>query len=232
MKTLFSLLLACAAGGPAFAATFTSHPDLMVPDFDLSGVADTLQVSGLGAQPIRDVNVSLRLTGGWNGDYYAYLWHEGRSAILLNRVGRCAGNPDGYSEPGFGAAGSSGDFSFDDQAPADVHFYHLSTDDFVDGNLTGAWQPDGRVLDPEAPAADFDTAARPARLGEFDGLDANGPWSLYLVDASPGAMGRLAEWSITIAQVPEPGAVMLGLVSIAWVAAVLRWKGRCPRRSP
>ena len=73
MKTTLLLALALASGYPACSATFTSYPDVAVPDADLNGIADTLQIVSLGAQPIRDVNVSLHLAGGWNGDYYAYL---------------------------------------------------------------------------------------------------------------------------------------------------------------
>jgi hypothetical protein len=226
---LFSLSLTVACLGRA--DTFTSYPDAAVPDFDFNGLADTIEVSGLDPNAIRDVNVSLEIGGGWNGDYYAYLWHAGQSAVLLNRVGRTATNPDGYSDRGFGPGALGGNFSLDDQATADVHLYQSGDYASNAGQLTGLWQPDGRRIDPEAPGVDFDRASRSAMLGVFNGGDANGDWSLYLVDASPGAMGRLVSWELTVTQVPEPGALALGLVATGWVAVVLGWhsrRGRMP----
>ena len=32
--------------------------------------------------------MTLNLSGGWNGDLYAYLVHNSGFAVLLNRVGR------------------------------------------------------------------------------------------------------------------------------------------------
>ncbi len=229
MKLILILTLSLTAASAVRADTFTSHPDVAVPDFDFNGVANTIQVSGLGANPIADVNVSLQLAGGWNGDYYAYLWHAGQSAVLLNRVGRTGTNPDGYSNGGFGPNALGGSFTLDDQAVADVHRYQAGAYDLYAGKVTGTWQPDGRRLDPEATGAEFDLALRPAMLNVFNGLDANGAWSLYLMDASPGAVGRLVSWEITVAQVPEPGSAALAAVAAGWAAAVLGWKRRRSR---
>ena len=38
-------------------------------------------------QHISKVDVMLDLSGGWNGDMYAYLLHDGVTSVLLNRVG-------------------------------------------------------------------------------------------------------------------------------------------------
>jgi hypothetical protein len=52
-----------------------------------------LSALNLPAGPtITDVNVGLQLSGGWNGDLYAYLVHSSGFAVLLNRVGRGTGN--------------------------------------------------------------------------------------------------------------------------------------------
>ena len=226
MKLITLITLALISAGSTRGESFTSNPDVAVPDFDFNGVVDTIQVSGLGAAPIGDVNVALQLAGGWNGDYYAYLWHEGQSAVLLNRAGRTGSNPDGYSNGGFGPNALGGSFTLDDQATADVHRYQAGAYDLYAGSVTGTWQPDGRSLDPEAPGADFDLNLRPAMLDVFNGLNANGAWSLYLVDASPGAMGRLVSWEITVAQVPEPGSAVLAAVAFGWAGAVVAWKRR------
>ena len=226
MKLVTLLTLALISAGSARGESFTSNPDVAVPDFDFNGVVDTIQVSGLGATPIGDVNVALQLAGGWNGDYYAYLWHEGQSAVLLNRAGRTRSNPDGYSNGGFGPNALGGSFTLDDQAAADVHRYQTGAYDLYAGKVTGTWQPDGRSLDPEAPGADFDLNLRPAMLDVFNGLNANGAWSLYLVDASPGAVGRLVSWEITVAQVPEPGSAVLAAVAFGGAGAVVVWKRR------
>jgi len=101
------LLLALAHPAQAdFVQTFNTgfQNGGVVPDGSLTGWSDTRNVTGAGGA-ITDVNVTLSLSGGWNGDLYAYLVHNSGFAVLLNRVGRATGNPTGYGDAGTGPSG-------------------------------------------------------------------------------------------------------------------------------
>jgi hypothetical protein len=47
-----------------------------VPDNSFSGWTDTRAVSAMPAGTLLAVAVNLELSGGWNGDLYAYLVHD------------------------------------------------------------------------------------------------------------------------------------------------------------
>ena len=72
----------------------------VIPDGSLTGWSDTRTLVGVPGGPITDVSVTLNLSGGWNGDLYAYLVHSSGFAVLLNRVVRDTGNSPGYSTAG------------------------------------------------------------------------------------------------------------------------------------
>ena len=60
----------------------------VVPDNDYSGWTDTRTVVGAPAGTIQSLAVNLTLTGGWNGDLYAYLVNgSGGFCVLLDRIG-------------------------------------------------------------------------------------------------------------------------------------------------
>ncbi len=59
----------------------------IVPDNNLSGWSDTRTVSTMPAGTFVGLTVDLQLTGGWNGDLYAYLVHSTGFSVLLDRVG-------------------------------------------------------------------------------------------------------------------------------------------------
>ncbi|MCX6896073.1 MAG: proprotein convertase P-domain-containing protein [Verrucomicrobia bacterium] len=60
----------------------------LIPDGNLAGYVNTITVSGTGNNDIRDVNVYLNISGGYNGDLYGYLvGPNGQMALLLNRIG-------------------------------------------------------------------------------------------------------------------------------------------------
>ena len=84
-----------------FVQTFNSgfQNGGVIPDGQLTGWTDTRSLAGAAGQ-ITDVSVTLNLSGGWNGDLYAYLVHGSGFAVLLNRVGRDTGNAAGYGTAG------------------------------------------------------------------------------------------------------------------------------------
>lgn len=231
MKTPLKILFLTLAGGLAASAQaqyyYYSVDNLFatILDNDFNGYQNTLTVSG-GAGSITDVNLTLNVSAGFNGDLYAFVSHNHTMAVLLNRVGRGSGSNVGYSDAGFGPDGASNAFTFDDQAGHDVHLYR-TVSYTLNGSrqLTGLWQPDGRALDPEAAAGLFDTAPRPSLMSAFNGTDPNGDWTLFMADVSPGGESTLVSWGLQLTVVPEPGVGALLAGGLAW--ALLR--SRTPR---
>jgi len=225
-KLLTSLLLALALAGatqPAAHAYSSSVDNLFViiPDDDANGYQNSQPVSGVGGS-VQHVSVTLNLSGGFNGDLYAYLFHNNTSAILLNRAGRSNTSGVGCPDAGFGPDAGANSFTFNDQASHDVHLYRSFAYTLnSSGQLTGQWQPDGRAIDPSSAQALFDSAPRASPLGVFNGMDPNGLWTLYLADVSPGNESALLGWGLII-EVPEPGSAILicfglaGGLSWAW----------------
>ncbi|MFM1770732.1 MAG: hypothetical protein RJA22_3261, partial [Verrucomicrobiota bacterium] len=167
----------------------------VVPDNDLNGLASTKYVaSPIGV--LTDVNVRLHLTNGYNGDLYAYLVHESGFSVLLNRVGRTAADTLGYADYGF-------DITLDDQATNDVHNYRqalFGTNNIaLAGVLTNAWQPDARST---APFSVLDTDARTQFLTNFNGLNPNGEWTLYVADVSGVDISTLVSWGLEFCGYP------------------------------
>lgn len=194
-----------------------------IPDNSAVGTVHSLTVSGVPAE-IQSVQVQLNIQsrGGepmYNGDLYVTLVHNGTSAVLLNRVGRRDASFTGYGDAGF-------DVTLSDSAVADVHSYRvtLNGSDFAPlssgdtpGALTGTWQPDGRAADPEAVLT---TSPRTSSLSLFSGASANGTWSVFAADLSPGASAALVAWSVSIVPVPEPTALAaaVGFSLVVWAA--------------
>jgi subtilisin-like proprotein convertase family protein len=215
-----AVLLACAAFPARAVITYTpgvNNINATIPDGNLTGVQSSLNLSGLQGS-ILDLNVSLNIAGGFNGDYYAYLTHNSALSILLNRPGRTGSSSVGYGDAGFGPDSSANRFLFDDQAAHDVHLYRTFPFTLNAGELTGTWQPDGRAIDPLSSGATFDSSARSAMLSLFNGGDPNGTWTLFVADTSSGGEGTLVSWSmdITTSAVPEPtvaGLLVLGAMS-------------------
>jgi len=183
-----------------------------IPDFSAVGVTSEKTVHGLaGALTSVQVQLNLAARGGeplFNGDLHVTLSHDSGYAVLLNRTGRRPGFSAGYGDSGFS-------ITLSDLAPADVHTYRVtatgshpiplsSTDD--PAALTGTWQPDGRSADPSQV---LDSSPRDAMLGSFVGLDPNGVWTLHVSDLSENGLGRLVDWTLVLATVPEPAEMLL-----------------------
>ena len=220
---LFALALGLGLSARADYTFSFTNGNVTIPDNSASGYQDSHTLSGLPGI-ISDVNVTLNLSGGFNGDLYAWLSHDGGLSILLNRVGRSSTNGVGYGNTGFGPDASQVSFTLDDQAARDVHFYRFGAYTLNgSGQLTGAWQPDGRILDPESAGGLFDGAARANLLSVFNGMNPNGGWTLFVADLSSGGVSTLTDWSLQIAVVPEPG--VLGLWALGLVGLVVRgWR--------
>lgn len=194
-----AVTLACASIGQLRAETtetYTFNPNTSIPDNSTVGVTDSHTISS-AITSITSITVQLTITGGFNGDYYAYLVHDSGFAVLLNRIGRTSGNT-------LGSSGSGINVIFDDSAlNGDIHLA-------PDGSpLTGTWQPDARNVDP---STSLDSSPRTAFLISFNGLDASGTWTLFVADVSAVSTGTFTSWELEIIGVPEPGTLALALI--------------------
>jgi subtilisin-like proprotein convertase family protein len=179
----------------------------VVPDYN-SGPgqwSDTRSISSFDSGfTIQDVNVTLNISGGYNGDLYVFLRYTpvgggDTLAVLLNRIGRTSGNT-------FGSSGAGMNVTLDDGGN-DIHLAG-------NGVLSGTYSPDARTADP---ATVFDTDDRSAFLSSFNGLNANGEWSLFVADMSGGDQSQLVSWGLDITAVPEPVNLALAIFGIGAV---------------
>jgi subtilisin-like proprotein convertase family protein len=162
----------------------------VVPDNDLSGLTLTETPTGWSGS-VSNVSVTLNLSGGWNGDIYAYLYHNGMMSVLLNQVGTPANSGLGYDDSGFNV-------TLTDAATYSIHNYQADAPTITSGVVQGTWQPDG------------------AGLSVFNGLDASGTWSLYLADENPGGVMTVNSWGLGLTTIPEPSTLALaGLAALA-----------------
>lgn len=218
MKTLLTVLLtgvSTLVQAQIFTNDYRWSPTNTISDGNPVGMVHQFAVTET-AGTIQNVQVSLNISGGCNGDLYAYLISpQGIGSILLNRVGVTAGNPLGYADTGF-------NITLDGLATGNVHGYQgVSYTLDAEGRLTGSWAADGRNIVPTAAPALFDSAATTANLGQYAGLAGNGTWTLLLADMSVGEVSMLNEAVLTITTIPEPQTGMLLAVGLA---ALLMWR--------
>jgi subtilisin-like proprotein convertase family protein len=194
----------------------------VIPDGNTAGWSDTRTITGV-AGTITDVNVTLNLSGGYNGDLYGYLVHDSGFAVLLNRSGRTGTSAFGYSDAGFNITldgEATGSF-----ATYDIHDYRNvgNTPVFSGGQLTGTWLEDGRNQDP---ATVNGTESRDSLLSDFDGLLANGEWTLFLADLAVGGQTTVISWGLEITVIPEPSTWALLALGLLGMAGLKRCRGR------
>ena len=210
MKTSFLLLSATLLpAGVASAAVFSASwnsgftAGTTIPDGSAAGWSDVRSLPIPADHVVTDVNLSISLSGGFNGDLYAYLTHPNSPgvAVLLNRPGRTAGNPFGYSD-------SVLTITLDDAAPnGDTHTYQSATGYATLISNGSAWQPDGRTASPFLVNG---TEPRPAMLSTFNNIaPSNTGWTLFIADLTSGDISTIASWSLTVTTVPEPGTSVI-----------------------
>ncbi len=220
MKKIVTLLTAAWVASGAFAQTFSTNITVnsAIPDNNPNGLASAFNVSGL-AGPITSLSMSLNITGGYNGDLFAYLTGPGGYAVLLNRAGVSGSNPNGYSNTGLAMTFIVGG--------ADIHTYGaggFSVNGL--GQLTGNWGADGRNVSPLSTGATFDLTGRTALLESFIGGNPNGTWGLFIGDYANGDISTLLSYSVNISTVPEPGAVALLVFGGCGLLSVRGWRRR------
>lgn len=212
-----ALFLSVASTLPAqYIENYSASPNVTIPDGDFTGVASSILVNGSSILDITSLTVTLTVTGGFNGDYFAYLVHTAAGGgnagfvTLLNRVGVTGGDPAGYADAGFS------NITFTVGAP-DIHLYQNVTNP-GGAALTGSWSPDGRDA---SPLLVTDASPRNNSLLSFNGVAATGTWTLFIADVAGGDQGQFVSWGMTIMGVPEPGTWLAGtfaVASAAWLA--------------
>jgi hypothetical protein len=236
MKKLFvpllplPLLALCA--NAAYITAGLDNLSRGIPANDPCGIISSVSIPG-PTGPITQVEVTMDLFGGPASGLYAYLYHDGQMAVLLNRVGVCASNPYGYdSEYDQGFISLIGEpFTFADNAASDIHYYQAIPGSQFFFWVVGTWQPDGRNISPLSPAAAFNNAPRSNMLSVFDGTEAGGTWTLFIANVWPLGQDTLYDWSVEITTVPEPSTALAGLTALGlavWLSTGRSRGRRCP----
>jgi subtilisin-like proprotein convertase family protein len=177
-----------------------------VPDNNYSGWADTRSVAAIPAGTFTSVAVNLQLSGGWNGDLYAYLVHSSGFSVLLDRVGTGIG---GVSSFGYGDAGMNVTLA---STGTSIHGYG--------GNSTFSSAPTGTWM----------TDNTSGSLASFLTTNPNGTWSLFIADLSVGGVTTVQSWGLQmdIVAVPEVetwvAAALAGAFGAFWLNRQI-WKG-------
>ena len=210
MKKIIILLIGGMIGGLAQGQSFvetnkvTATPGVAIPMGNPTGVAVSFNVTG-STGVVSDVQVDLNISGGFNGNLYAYLTGpSGQLAVLLNRVGVTSGNPFGYSNPGF-------DVTFDVASTSNIHNYgSIGYTPNGSGQVTGVWAADGRNINPLSSGSTFDSAPTTSGLNVFEDTAPTGTWTLFVADlSSGGGVADLNSVGISVITVPEPGTLAL-----------------------
>jgi len=223
MRSLFSLwfitLAIIVASGTAKAAlSYNWNSDFnnagVISDGNAGGWSDTRTVT-TSETAIGSVNVTLNISGGYNGDLYVYLSHGSGFSVLLNRVGRTADSSFGYGDAGFNIT-----LSDLPGVATDIHSYGGNGG----AQLTGTYQSDGRNVDP---LTAVNTDPRNSRLSGFNNLDPNGSWTLFVADMSGGDQSTVMGWGLEIQAVPEPTNVALGIFGVVvMIGKIFIWRRR------
>ena len=205
MKKLLLLAVAVAATFAAHATIYTTNWNSgfanagVVPDNNFSGWTDTRSVSTMPAGTFVGLTVDLQLTGGWNGDLYAYLVHDAGFTVLLDRVGI---GESGVSAFGYGDAGMNVNLA---ATGTSIHQYG--------GNSTFIAAPSGTWM----------TDNTSGSLASFLSTSPNGTWSLFIADQSGGGVTTVQSWGLQmdIVAVPEVetwvAAALAGAFGAFWL---------------
>jgi len=181
LATGLALQLCLAAGANPLVTTVTggASPDVVIPDNSLNGVASTVELTPTFSA-ITGVTVTLDISGApyaYDGDYYAYLQYGSTLVTLMSNPGTSVQNP--YGSPNNGMT-----VTFTDAAVTSINAATAAN---------------------YAPLNGFYAPATP--LGAFDGVipisGYNRLWTLFIADTSPGGVGQLTSWDLSVTGVPD-----------------------------
>jgi subtilisin-like proprotein convertase family protein len=164
----------------------TGSGGLAIPDGSPVGVASQMvfNQNTTGNQMI-DVTVGLNISGGYNGNLYAYLISPtGTLVVLMNHPGSAP-----YYAPGSGM-----NVTLDSSASTSIQ----SAPETYLQTLTGTFAPLGSLSSIAAPGANSGTG--------------QGTWTLFFADLTRGGgQAYLDSWTLNLTVVPEPVTLALGL---------------------
>jgi subtilisin-like proprotein convertase family protein len=184
--TMALAAVALPSGASAATRTFTNASSITIPG---EGNADpypsTIAVDGF-IGPIQDVNArigSLRHTN--DRDLSILLVGPGgQRTILMARAGSGA-------DPGDPTPNET--FTLDDEATASLPCTSPMPPGTYKPTRNACSGSNPEAFGPPAPAGPY-----PLSLSVFDGKVANGAWKLFVIDESPGDLGLIGNWSLTI----------------------------------
>ena len=205
MKKTILLVTVLASVVAAHATLYTTNWNSgfansgVVPDNNFSGWSDTRTVGAIPAGTFTSLSVDLQLSGGWNGDLYAYLVHSSGFSVLLDRVGQ---GVSGVSAFGYGDAGMNVNL-----AATGTSIHQYGGNSTISATPTGSWQTDNTS----------------GSLASFLSTNPNGTWSLFIADLSGGGVSTVSSWGLQmdIVAVPEVetwvAAALAGAFGAFWL---------------
>ena len=186
MKKLTSIGLLAIVLATAINTKASLYAVGSIPDGNPVGVsfAGTYDQATPGAT-VSGLTVDLNISGGYNGNLYAYLVApNGTLVMLLNQPGTTSGNPFGYAGSGL----------------------NVTLSDMASGSIQTT---------PETPGSIFGSGLSyqaAGALSGFNGSVTDGTWTLFFADeVAGGRQATLSDWSLNITAVPEPINVALGI---------------------
>lgn len=199
-QTTFGLLVLMLSAGVIRGSLYTetfSGVNTAIPDGNPVGASFSETVSDIPiGSTVSGLTVDLSVSGGYNGNLYAYLVApNGTLVMLLNQPGATISNPFGY-------AGSGLNITLSDTATGSIE------------------------TTPETPGAVFSGTFQAAgTLGTVSGSAADGTWTLYFADeVAGGGQPILNGWSLNITAVPEPTNITLAILGMGFVGfGVMRY---------
>lgn len=197
------------AGHETFTAGGTSL-NQTIADNNPVGVGYSFNLTAPQWPTIESVSVSFNISGGYNGDLYAYLSHGSDFTVLLNRVGTTMSDSDGYGNTGFNVTLTGSGYN--------IHNYQANPD--VAYNGSGQLVNQQGASPYTAYAADDGTG-----LGKYAGSAPSGSWTIFFADLAAGSVSTLNSFEIDIVAVPEPITIALGIFGAAF-GAVQFWSWR------
>jgi len=192
-QTIIGLLTMLLGAGVARGALYTetfSGVSTAIPDGNPVGVSISETVSDIpGGSTVGGLTVDLSVSGGYNGNLYAYLVApNGTLVMLLNQPGATISNPFGYGGSGL----------------------NVTLSDTAAGSIQTT---------PETPGSVFSGTFQAAgTLGAVSGSAADGTWTLFFADeVAGGGQATSNSWSLGITAVPEPANLALIIFAVGFI---------------
>ena len=194
--TLLTLLAASGARGSLYIENFTSGDSVgAIPDGSPIGATFSGMVSDAPGIAVGELTLTLNISGGFNGNLFAYLnAPDGTHVVLMNQPGVTGENP-------FGASGAGMNITLQDTGAANGSIQNETSAAVLSGLYNAA-----------------------GTLADFNGSAADGTWELFFADeVSGGGTSTLTSWSLGINAVPEPVntalAIFFGFMAVGTLVA-------------